>query len=224
MKCYHFLNLVFLFVAIAAGQGQESGKVLLIRHGEKSSKSKTGDVHLNQRGEIRAVALAQLFFPKFSDSFVMMANMTLPPVDSIIAQSANSKYHSRRKIETAEPIAAAGGIPLRLYDHEDIQGICDHVRNESSQSRVSLIVWDHTTISDIANDLLEIPRGSVRWPMDRYDVIWEIDIQQKTLTQYCQHLLFGDLWCPLNPIQVYPVTNEFLKSLSGQKGFSPIMA
>ena len=201
-----------------------NGKVLLIRHGEKSAKSKTGDVHLNQRGEIRAVALGTLFFPNYSDSFTMMANMSLPDLHSIIAQSATNRYRSRRKIETAEPIAAAGNIPLDLFDHEDITGICNHVKNESSQGRSSLVVWDHTTISDIANDLLKLPRGTIRWPMDRYDVIWLIDLRAGTLVQYCQHLLFGDLWCPLNPIQVYPVTNEFLKSISSTRGFTPIMA
>lgn len=218
-----FLSSI-IAVVLRQTASTEHGKILLIRHGEKSAKSKTGDVHLNQRGEIRAVALGTLFFPNYSDSFTMMANMSLPALDSVIAQSATNRYRSRRKIETAEPIAEAGNISLTLFDHEDISGICKHVRDESYQGRTSLVVWDHTTISDIANDLLRLPRGTIRWPMDRYDVIWLIDVQAGTLIQYCQHLLFGDLWCPLNPIQVYPVTNEFLKSLSSSKGVTPIMA
>ena len=219
-----FVLIIGLSVLHAADSDRGGGKIMLIRHGEKSAKSKTGDVHLNQRGEIRSAALAHLFFPEFSDSFLVMANMTLPRIDTVIAQSATAKYQSRRKLETAEPIAKLGGIPLIEFDHEAIHDICDHVRKEAIGGKTSLVVWDHSTVSDIANDLLQIPRGTVRWPMDRYDVIWVIDLELGTLVQFCQHLLFGDLWCPLNPIQVHPVTNAFLRSLSNMKGYTPIMA
>lgn len=131
--------------------------------------------------------------------------LSLPTLNTIVAQSAGGKYGSRRKIETAEPIANIGGIPISLYDQSDIDRVCDHLRSESKQGRTTLVVWDHTTISDIANNLLGLDRGTVKWPMDRYDVIWDVDLESASLSQICQHLLYGDLWCPLNPIQVYPV-------------------
>jgi broad specificity phosphatase PhoE len=200
----------------------EGPRILLIRHGEKDAKSKYGEVHLNQRGEIRAAALAELFFPNVSDSFCTETNLTLPLINSVVAQAATGRHPSRRKIETAEPIASAGSVPLELFDHEDIEGLVNHLREEIRSNRTTLVVWDHSTISDLANDLLKIDRGTIRWPMDRYDVIWQIDPVLGTLQQYCQHLLFGDLWCPLNPIQVFPITDAFRDSL--RQRYSPILA
>jgi len=197
--------------------------ILLIRHGEKDAKSKYGEIHLNQRGEIRAAALAVLFFPQRNDtSYALQAKMSLPQIDSVVAQASTERHPSRRKIETAEPISKAGSVPLDLYDHENIDSLCSHLTEEIRLHRTTLVVWDHSTISHIANDLLEIPRGTVRWPMDRYDVIWEIDLKERRLMQYCQHLLFGDLWCPVNPIQIYPATNAFLQSLNQR--YAPTMA
>jgi hypothetical protein len=195
--------------------------ILLIRHGEKNAKSRDGEIHLNQRGEIRAAALSELFFPQADQSYAVETNISFPPLDSVVAQASTPRHPSKRKIETAEPIAKAGSLPLDLFDHQDIGGLCQHLREELDSNRTTLVVWDHSTISDIANDLLGIPRGTVRWPMDRYDVIWEIDLKEGRLLQFCQHLLFGDLWCPINPIQVYPVTSAFLRSL--QQRYMPMM-
>ena len=203
--------------------GQQQATILLIRHGEKDAKSRDGEVHLNQRGEIRAAALAELFFPERQETtYASEANISFPQLTSVIAQASTERHPSRRKIETAEPIAEAGSIPLDLFDHEDIDGLNSHLREEVTRNRTTLVVWDHSTISDLANDLLGIPRGTVRWPMDRYDVIWEVKLQERKLLQFCQHLLFGDLWCPVNPIQIYPVTNAFLQSLNQR--YTPIMA
>lgn len=223
------MNIVSLFLVLTpfmhgltAVTEQSQGKILLIRHGEKDAKARYGEIHLNQRGEIRAAALAELFFPATSPSYALQSNITFPPLSAVIAQASTNRHPSRRKIETAEPIATAGKISLDLFDHEDISGICSRLRQSVVSNETTLVVWDHSTISDIANDLLDLPRGTVQWPMDRYDVIWDIDLTTGTLQQYCQHLLFGDLWCPVNPIQIYPVTNAFLKSL--QQRYMPIMA
>lgn len=208
--------------ACARLSSSEGPRILLIRHGEKDAKSKYGEVHLNQRGEIRAAALAELFFPNVTDSFCTETNLTLPLINSVVAQAATGRHPSRRKIETAEPIASAGSVPLELFDHEDIKGLVSHLREELKSNRTTLVVWDHSTISDLANDLLKIDRGTIRWPMDRYDIIWQIDLVQGALQQFCQHLLFGDLWCPLNPIQVFPITDAFRNSL--RQRYSPILA
>lgn len=181
-----------------------SQKVLLVRHGEKDAKSKTGDVHLNSLGKMRSHALAQLFFPNSHNRSLNDFDIPIPSVNLVIAQNATEMYPSRRKIETAEPISQAGRVALALYDHEDLLGLCSRIRSEVQGGNVPLVVWDHSTVGYVADDLLAVPRGTIRWPMDRYDVIWEIDLQQKRLLQFCQHLLFGDLWCPVNPIQVFP--------------------
>ena len=112
---------------------------------------------------------------------------------------------------------------MELFDHEDIDGITEYVSEESKIGSTSLIVWDHSTISDVANRLLDLPNGTVNWPMDRYDVIWIINLDTGSLVQYCQHLLFGDLWCPVNPIQVHPVTNEFLQYISEEWKHIPMV-
>ena len=217
------LLVTALYSVSATGIDEEfPPRILLIRHGEKDAKSKYGEIHLNQRGQIRAAALAELFFSNVSDSFRIETNLTLPRIDTVVAQASTNRHPSRRKIETAEPIAEAGSVPLKLFDHEDISGLCEFLKTEHAANRTTLVVWDHSTISYIANDLLGIDRGTVRWPMDRYDVIWEVDIRELVLQQYCQHLLFGDLWCPLNPIQVFPMTNEFLNSL--RQRYSPVVA
>ena len=215
------LLVAIVFCSVGASA---SGHILLIRHGEKNNKARSGDVHLSKRGEIRADALARFFYPKFTDERQSEPwhDFVLPRIDLVIAQSASSKYASQRKIETAKPIAEAGGIPLFYYDQEDIEGICDRTRTESQNGRTTLVVWDHTTISDVANNLLGLSPGTVKWPMDRYDIIWDLDPENGTLTQFCQHLLYGDLWCPLNPIPVYPVVNGMQSLLNQARQTVPL--
>jgi len=190
--------------------------VLLIRHGEKDAKSKFGDVNLNPLGEIRSNALANLFFPNKKTHKIANLSEQLPVVDLVIAQNATDMYPSRRKIQTAEPIAHAGSIPMDIYNHEDLEGLTSRIKSEVSVGRVPLVVWDHSTIGYIVDDLLSLPRGTVRWPMDRYDVIWQVDLKQMKLLQFCQHLLFGDLWCPQNPIQVYPFNNGIMHLVNAE--------
>ena len=221
-----FIKICFLFLLVSATDAftTSEGNIFLIRHGEKNNKAKSGDVHLNPRGTIRAGALALFFFPLYSTSKPIISNTEFPAFKSVVAQAATDRYPSRRKIETAQPIATAGNIPLRLFDHEDIDGTSEYLLAESRAGRTTLVVWDHTTISDLANQLLRLPQDTVHWPMDRYDVIWEVDVRGGTLRQYCQQLLFGDLWCPVNPIQVYPVTNSFRRYMNGEKGIAPVMS
>ena len=219
-----FIFGLLLSLLSSGASESQTGHILLIRHGEKINKARSGDVHLSKRGEIRADALARFFYPKFADGRPTEPwhDFELPRVDSVIAQSATSKYASQRKIETAKPIAEAGGVPLSYYDQEDINGICEHTRKESLNGRTTLVVWDHTTISDVANNLLGLPSGTVKWPMDRYDIIWDLDPHTGTLTQFCQHLLYGDLWCPLNPIQVYPAINGMQSLLNQARQTVPL--
>jgi hypothetical protein len=216
--------LVFILFSSQA-LSEKSGHVLLIRHGEKMNKAKTGDVHLAKRGQVRADALARFFSPRFSidENDELWRVIALPKLSTVIAQAATERYPSRRKIETAEPIAAAAKIKLLEFSHEDIEGITQHLRTEAAAGRTSLVVWDHTTIGDIANRLLNLPDGTVRWPMDRYDVIWDINIEEMSLNQFCQHLLYGDLWCPVNPVQVFPAINGTIKALLQGKYYMPIM-
>lgn len=205
MNCICFLPLV-VSIFQSRAETNDPGHILLIRHGEKNNKAKSGDVHLSKRGQIRADALARFFYPRYEDSIHKdpLQSLSLPSLHSVVAQSAGGKYASQRKLETAEPISNMGRIPLSVFDQKDITRVCDHLRKESEQGRTTLVVWDHTTISDIANNLLGLDHGTIKWPMDRYDVIWDLDLKSGSLSQICQHLLYGDLWCPLNPIQVYP--------------------
>jgi predicted 3-demethylubiquinone-9 3-methyltransferase (glyoxalase superfamily) len=178
---------------------------------------------LNQRGEIRAAALAELFFPKMSHSYVQAANISLPQIDMVIAQESNDRHKSKRKEETASPIAKAGSLALNVHDQDDIPGLGDRLRNETQFGRNVLIVWDHSSVSQLVGNLLQLEEEVIRWPMDRYDVIWEIDLDALTLQQFCQHLLFGDLWCPVNPIQVYPAINARVPQ-ARQQYYYPIMS
>lgn len=204
-------------------ESHRRGKVIIVRHGEKNPESAGKNPHLNQRGEIRAVALAELFFPKMSHSYAQAANITLPVIDMIFAQEANERHRSMRKEETAAPIAKAASLSLNVHDQDDIPGLGDLVRNETSFGKNVLIVWDHSSVSELVGNLLELEHEKIRWPMDRYDVIWEVDIESKRLDQFCQHLLFGDLWCPMNPIQVYPVIDSRLVP-QARPNYYPVMA
>jgi hypothetical protein len=227
MTSLNGLSITFVLLVITnTVLSENTGHIFLIRHGEKVNKAKTGDVHLAKRGQVRADALARFFSPRFTeseDNDELWQVFNIPKLSSVIAQAATDRYPSRRKIETAEPIATAANIPLVEFHHEDIDGITKHLLSEAKSGRSTLVVWDHTTISDIANALLDLPCGTVKWPMDRYDVIWDIVLSEGTLNQYCQHLLYGDLWCPVNPVQVYPAANGAMKALLQGKSYMPIM-
>lgn len=219
-----FLDILIITSLFSVSQSESVplGRVILIRHGEKDAKGKSGDIHLNERGEIRAKALAEMFFPSHQSDTNDM-ELQFNGIASVVAQAATDRHPSRRKIETAQPIVKAGHITLKLFDHQDIKGTCEYIAAESKVGRTTLVVWDHTTISDLANELLSLPRGTIQWPMNRYDVIWELIPEDMRLRQYCQHLLFGDLWCPINPIQVFPYTDTYRRYMNGEKGFSPVL-
>lgn len=202
----------------------ERGRVILIRHAEKNGKAKeTGDIHLSHRGEVRAAALARFFFPNNTAVDNDAWNEFERPVfDSIFAEASTKSSPSFRKIETAEPIAREAKLEIQQYERHDTSNLADRLRSESKDGKTSLVVWDHTTIGYLASNLLGLSEDTIKWPLDRYDVIWEIDLHDKTLTQYCQHLLFGDLWCPVNPVQVYPVTKEYIRSMNAQSDRYPL--
>ncbi len=214
------------FVCSFQCRGSERGRILLIRHGEKNGKARlNGDLHLNTRGEIRAAALAQMLFSKTTDNNIKTKTSAfiVPIINVVVAQNATQESPSYRKVETAEFIAKAGNIELEVFNQNDIETLSDHLLNQSTRARTSIVVWDHSTIGHLAAKLLNIPKESIRWPMDRYDVIWEVDMDKRTLIQICQHLLFGDLWCEQNPIQVYPVTEAYRRSMMAESNMLPLM-
>ncbi|HEY7936170.1 MAG TPA: hypothetical protein VID26_03475 [Candidatus Limnocylindrales bacterium] len=113
----------------------------------------------------RAGALISLFVPRPGGT------APLPTPTRLIASEVGPHSHSRRPIETLEPLAARLGLAL---DDPFVQDDLDQlVATLKASSGHILVAWEHKRIPLIANELVGSP-GAVPqvWPDDRFDLVW----------------------------------------------------
>jgi broad specificity phosphatase PhoE len=146
---------------------------------------------LTPRGWQRAGALVGLFVRRIDQS----GDELLPTPTRLFASEIGPHSHSRRPLETLQPLSDRLGLPLDepfLQDELDqlVQAIraCDgHV----------LVAWEHKRIPLIANRLVgdgaSVPQV---WPDERFDVVWVFEPEPGSgrfrLRQVPQLLLAGD--------------------------------
>ncbi len=165
-------------------------QVMIIRHAEKFEDRQK--IHLNPRGQTRAMALSQFFQ---SDPRVLEHGV----VAAIIAQKPSDNKKSVRCEETVEPLAQAlGKSVINRFAYGEVRELVEWLRNSNDwDSKSVLVCAQHTDILPLAkafgaNDI----RQSV-WPHETYDRVWVLDFSPSdgklaSLRDIPQSLLFGD--------------------------------
>lgn len=165
-------------------------QVMIIRHAEKFEDRQK--IHLNPRGQTRAMALSQFFQ---SDPRVLEHGV----VAAIIAQKPSDEKKSVRCEETVEPLAQAlGKSVINRFAYGEVKDLVEWLRNSKDwDSKSVLVCAQHTDILPLAkafgaNDI----KQSV-WPHETYDRVWVLDFSPNdgklaSLRDIPQSLLFGD--------------------------------
>jgi len=155
-------------------------QVIIIRHGEKPEKPEGDD--LNQKGRERAGALAAFF----------QGGEIGTPV-AIYAQGVLGKHHSRRPMETVEPLARALKLTVHAIDHDEFAAMAKEILTTPEYNgKIVLISWDHKGIPDVATALgVANPPA---WPKQVFDRLWIVHLKDGTATlqNAPQRLLYGD--------------------------------
>ncbi|HHW39171.1 MAG TPA: histidine phosphatase family protein [Bacillales bacterium] len=156
-------------------------KVVLFRHGEKAD----GD-GLTPLGYYRAFLLSNLLSQRY------------PSMKGIYAAGTGPGDSSVRKIQTVTPLInkmliinpglAINTVYINFQYKEAAHEI---LTAELFTNRIVLVCWSHTSIPPFAKTLgaINVPH---KWPGNRFDMIWEIDMYTKELIQIPQLLLPGD--------------------------------
>jgi hypothetical protein len=171
--------------------------VLMIRHGEKSTRAAGGIDEtgasdpdgLTIVGWQRSGPLAALFAP--NDTTL---RSTLPVPGALICPHYGDEAKHRPYLTL---LGVAGRLGLQPHHHLPVDTKPQKVVDELAFGvAVVLLCWEHGHLPDIARVLPGINVSEVpAWPADRFDVVWRFD--QATDTRYTfsqvpQQLLGGD--------------------------------
>lgn len=165
-------------------------QVIVIRHAEKYQTRHT--VHLSPKGRTRALALVELFQ---SDPRVLEFGRPA----GIIAQSPTPQKHSRRCLETVEPLAQALGLPvITQFTYGQTDTLVQWLKEQRQYDGKSvLICMQHMDVDELAQ-ALGVPDLRPRiWPHETYDRIYIFTYAPEngrllSFHNLPQYLLFGD--------------------------------
>lgn len=176
---------------------------MLVRHAEKPTSSDgpfgvtahgtRDEESLTIRGWARAGALAALFAPGGG-----RISFGLEVPRALFASHAG-KNGSRRPAQTITELADRLGLTVdTTYGKGDVANLVAPVM----ASGVSLISWPHEEIPAIVAAFGRVhPTPPVKWPDDRYDVVWVLrstDGINWEFSQVPQQLLAGDDAAPID--------------------------
>jgi phosphohistidine phosphatase SixA len=137
--------------------------ILVMRHAEKSNDPL--DPHLTSAGKARAKALAQYIPATFGAPKCLFA-------------SAASK-HSRRPIETLEPLAAQCRLTIDdSYADQDYGALAHHLRKNGG---MVVVCWHHGNIPPMMH-ALEAAAGDYPnpWKRDVFNLILQLTFRNQT--------------------------------------------
>lgn len=180
--------------------------ISIIRHAEKQLGS--GPPHgvlldgspdpdsLTPTGWQRAGALIAMFVPRSAGGATL-----LPTPTRLFASEVGPHSHSRRPIETLDPLCARLDIKLdESYRQDQLDELVAALRAADGHI---LVAWEHKRIPLIANRLVGDPASVPQvWPDDRFDLVWVFDPSAVgagfRLRQVPQMLLGGDREAPIS--------------------------
>jgi hypothetical protein len=183
-----------------------TGKIMIIRHGEKPGTPIAADgvdpyagladdgASLTAAGWRRARALAGIFNPAGG---APPAGLAIPT--ALFAAAVTDPDSSKRPLQTLLPLALTFDPPLPIdasIAAGNAAAIADAAKNAGG---VVLIAWKHEHIFDIAALLAPAAAVPAKWPKSRFDVVFVFDLVAGTyqLSQVMEHALPTDSDMPL---------------------------
>ncbi|KAF4681601.1 mRNA-capping enzyme subunit beta [Perkinsus olseni] len=206
-----FPIIVHLLLLVASSSARPGyPPVYIIRHGEKPAvNDHQPSLELSLRGEIRAAVLSAAFFPQHNPS-------KYRPIDVVVTQQPSEDFPIRRELHTAQAIISHASAPLRQFKHTEEASLVEYLKGRALAGDVSLLVWEHYRIPAVALTLIsrfnrshEDARHPV-WADDRYDILWQLNLDDGTIQQHCMELLYGDLEC--SPFTIFPPSEYFRRA------------
>ena len=176
--------LLGLLVAVSAS-GRPS-QVILLRHAEKPDDE--SNTHLSERGKERAQALVS-----FITNNAALTNHGSPPV--LFATRAMRLSHSRRPIETLEPLAQQLKVPVQtMFPASEYRALARYVlASPDCDGKTVVICWVHDYLPELAQ-ALGVRKSSLKWKSTVFDRVWTITWEgdKAALKDLPQRLLPGD--------------------------------
>lgn len=162
--------------------------VILLRHAEKPAGE--SDVHLSERGQLRARALPGLFATN-----AVLLSYGRPA--ALFAPSFTKKGHAVRPYETLRPLAEHLNLPIQMpYRTQDYADLARQILEDPTlNDKTVVICWVHDDLPDLAKAFGVKPKPP-HWRETIYDRIWVITFRgdQANLVILPEHLLPGDGW------------------------------
>lgn len=161
-------------------------RIVIFRHAEKPYYDKENG--LTEKGKLRAELLVDFLIKRY------------PHMKAIYAAGSGPRDLSERKIQTVIPLI----IKVMLYVNQGIAINTVYLKHEvkevakeiltrpSFQNQTVLICWSHSYIP-LLTEAFGVKNVPDKWPDDRYDMVWDIDVYNQRLYQIPQLLLQGDI-------------------------------
>jgi hypothetical protein len=183
-------------------------KIMLIRHAEKPTTTKSGVKEsgeanardLSVRGWQRAGALTCLFAPaRGAWQHELLTRPQFLFASAAINDPEGGTSRSRRSQETVMPLAELLNVHINLnFSKGDERGLA--LAAQACEGPV-LIAWQHENISTIVNFLSGSESAPATWPPERFDMIYVMTLNpadgKYSLAQVPQLLLAGDSATPI---------------------------
>jgi len=177
--------LLLLFIGIGPASARPS-RIILLRHAEKPPGE--SNIHLSERGEMRAEALAG-----FLTNVIVLGTNGAPAV--LFAPRFTRGGHGIRPYETLSPLAQQLKVRIHTpYRSKSYAALAKHVLNDPAfNGKPVVISWVHDYLPDLAKVLGVRPKPAP-WKDSVYDRVWVITYEgnRAVLTDLPQHLLPGD--------------------------------
>ncbi|KAF4720896.1 hypothetical protein FOZ63_020268, partial [Perkinsus olseni] len=100
--------------------------------------------------------------------------------------------------------------------HTEEASLVEYLKGRALAGDVSLLVWEHYRIPAVALTLIsrfnrsyEDARPPV-WADDRYDILWQLNLDDGKIQQHCMELLYGDLEC--SSFTIFPPSEYFRRA------------
>lgn len=174
----HLPNLIL--TTLMSAQMLEAKILFLIRHGEKPVEDKRA-TFLSPKGKVRAECISHIFNGEHE-----RGGMFESP-KRIIAQPVGGGHLSTRPVDTVAPLAQRLGLTIEQdCGPKDYDCIEDSVLRDDIGP--ILISWEHKRLRKILKRFVSrTPEGKLpRIPKYRYDVVWKVDTEKRSLTVYSE--------------------------------------
>lgn len=139
--------------------------IYLIRHGEKPPKLPNGDDAngLSAAGLTRAQGLISVF-----------GASSIYNIGCVIAEKPKKDGSRTRPYETIKPLCESLSlIPNLDISRDKAKDVAAAAKDWKGEGNV-LICWEHGVLGEIAEVLVGADDGDIKYPGDRFDLIWKV--------------------------------------------------